>query len=315
MPSSLASSTSETALLTSAMSSSVTPWSRSTTTRTMLRRPAGVTTSSSRSYPPWSTTGAIQPVSRAVAGSAFWVPREPDTASSSSSMRCAHPLSTASVLVQGKWSGYRARTCRLATAGGTDGAHVPHRTPARDARRRVGHTYDSAPSGLRGWGAMSPTPTTPSPGFSRRTLLAASAAGLAVLVAGCSSPPADEREQVTSKQADELAAQVAVQQTLVASFASSGAADPALAAEVAELAAQANDQLTRLKAAAPGSSAAPSSASAGPPSAPEARAWLRGQVAAAADSHAAASVDQSGARAALLGSIAAGLRGQDGRLA
>jgi hypothetical protein len=43
--------------------------------------------------------------------------------------------------------------------------------------------------------------------------------------------------------------------------------------------------------------------------------WLRGQVAAAADSHATASVDQSGARAALLGSIAAGLRGQDGRLA
>ncbi|MCW2741550.1 MAG: hypothetical protein JWR45_1972, partial [Blastococcus sp.] len=41
----------------------------------------------------------------------------------------------------------------------------------------------------------------------------------------------------------------------------------------------------------------------------------RGQVAAAATSHAAACLDQSGARAALLGSIAAGLRGQDGRLA
>ena len=44
-------------------------------------------------------------------------------------------------------------------------------------------------------------------------------------------------------------------------------------------------------------------------------AWLRGQVAAAATSHAAACLEQSGARAALLGSIAAGLRGQDGRLA
>jgi hypothetical protein len=162
---------------------------------------------------------------------------------------------------------------------------------------------------------MYATPPPPPAGFSRRTLLAASAAGLALLVAGCSSPPADEREQVTGEQADELAAQVAVQETLVAAYASAGAADPALAAEVAELASQAGQQLTRLKAASPGTSASGSSAAPGPPSGAEARAWLRGQVAAAADSHATASVDQSGARAALLGSIAAGLRGQDGRLA
>jgi hypothetical protein len=160
---------------------------------------------------------------------------------------------------------------------------------------------------------MSPTSNPPLPGFSRRTLFAASAAGLALLVAGCSSPPADEREQVTSKQADELAAQVAVQQALVDAFAAAGAADPALAAEVAELASQADAQLSRLKAASPGSSGSPSSAA--PPAGPDARGWLRGQVAAAADSHAKAAVDQSGARAALLGSIAAGLRGQDGRLA
>jgi hypothetical protein len=159
---------------------------------------------------------------------------------------------------------------------------------------------------------MSPISTSPSPGFSRRTLLAASAAGLAVLVAGCSSPPADGREQVTSKQADALAAQVAVQQTLVAAFAAAGAADPALATAVAELASQADAQLTRLKAASPGSSG---SSAAAPSVGPDARGWLRTQVAAAADSHAAAAVDQSGARAALLGSIAAGLRGQDGRLA
>lgn len=159
---------------------------------------------------------------------------------------------------------------------------------------------------------MSPVSTPPSPGFSRRTLLAASAAGLALLVAGCSSPPADEREQVTSKQADALAAQVAVQQTLVAAFAAAAAADPALGADVAELASQADAQLTRLKAASPGSSG---SSAAAPPAGPDARGWLRTQVAAAADSHAAAAVDQSGARAALLGSIAAGLRGQDGRLA
>ena len=101
---------------------------------------------------------------------------------------------------------------------------------------------------------MSPTPPPPPPGFSRRTLLGASAAGLALLVAGCSSPPADEREQVTSKQADELAAQVAVQETLVAAYSAAGTADPALAAEIGELASQAGVQLTRLKAAAPGSS-------------------------------------------------------------
>ena len=159
------------------------------------------------------------------------------------------------------------------------------------------------------------TAPPPLPGFSRRTLLAASAAGLALLVAGCSSPPADPREQVTGKQADELAAQVAVQEALVAAFASAAAADPALAAEVIDMAAQADAQLTRLRAASPGSNGSASSAATPAPAGPEARAWLRGQVAAAATSHATASVDQSGARAALLGSIAAGLRGQDGRLA
>lgn len=166
---------------------------------------------------------------------------------------------------------------------------------------------------------MSPT-TVPVPqGFTRRTLLAASAAGLAVLVAGCTEEPADPREQVTSEQADELAAQVAVQEALVAAFAAAGAADPALAAAVTAQAEQAQAQLDRLRDAAPGSSSTASSSaassSAAAPAGPEARAWLRGQVAEAAQSHAAACLDQSGARAALLGSIAAGLRGQDGTLA
>ena len=162
---------------------------------------------------------------------------------------------------------------------------------------------------------MSATPSSRPPGFSRRTLLAVSGVGLALLAAGCSSPPADERETVTSAQADELAAQVSVQETLVAAYAAAGAADPALGAEVAELAEQADAQLTRLRAASPGGAVSASSTAAGAPAGPDARAWLRGQVAAAATSHATASVDQSGARAALLGSIAAGLRGQDGRLA
>jgi hypothetical protein len=168
---------------------------------------------------------------------------------------------------------------------------------------------------LRVWGAMLPTPPPRPAGFSRRTLLAASAAGLAVLAVGCSSPPADEREKVTSEQADELAAQVAVQQTLVAAFAAAAAADPGLGTATAELAAQAAEQLERLQAAAPGATASSTPAAEPAPPAPQTKAWLRGQVSAAATSHATACLDQSGARAALLGSIAAGLRGQEARLA
>ncbi|MBJ7452755.1 MAG: hypothetical protein JHC71_11820 [Blastococcus sp.] len=161
---------------------------------------------------------------------------------------------------------------------------------------------------------MTSLPSSAPRGFSRRTLLVASAAGLALVAAGCTSSPPDEREQVTGEQADELLGQVGVQETLVAAYTAAGAADPALAGEVAYLAAQAGEQLERLREAAPG--ATPSSTSPGaPPSAAEARPWLRAQVATAATSHATACVNQSGARAALLGSISAGLRGQDGRLA
>jgi hypothetical protein len=162
--------------------------------------------------------------------------------------------------------------------------------------------------------AMSATSSLAGTHFSRRTLLAASATGVAVLAAGCTSTPAQVRPPVTDKQAQALAAQVTVQEALVAAYAAAGAADPAVKAGVAELASQANTQLTALRAASPAkrsSSAAPSPATVRG----DARAWLRGQVAATATSHATASLDQSGARAALLGSIAAGLRGQDRRLA
>ena len=161
---------------------------------------------------------------------------------------------------------------------------------------------------------MSPLPSPAPRGFSRRTLLAASAAGLALVTAGCTSSPPDERERVTGEQADQLLGQVAVQETLVAAYTAAGAADPALAGAVADLAAQAGEQLERLRDAAPGATPSPSYPGT-PPSPAEARPWLRAQVASAATSHATACVDQSGARAALLGSISAGLRGQDGRLA
>ncbi len=158
---------------------------------------------------------------------------------------------------------------------------------------------------------MPPIPLPAPSGFPRRTLLAASAVGLSLLVVGCTAESADPREQVTSEQADELAAQVAVQEALVAAFAAAGAADPALATAVAAQAAQAQDQLERLQAAAPGRSSSPAPTSGAAPAGPEAKAWLRTQVADTASSHATACLDQSGARAALLGSIAAGLIGQD----
>jgi len=158
--------------------------------------------------------------------------------------------------------------------------------------------------------------------FTRRSLLVAAIAGTAAAAAGCTRSSGDAADAVTPAQADQLAAQVQVQQTLVAAFDQAFAADPGLAAAAAPLAAQARAQLDRLRAAAPGTAAssaagstAASSAAAPPVDAAGLRARLRAQVAAAADSHATACPGFSGGRAALLGSIAAGLRGQDGQLA
>ena len=162
---------------------------------------------------------------------------------------------------------------------------------------------------------MSATSALRPPAFSRRTLLGTSAAGLALLVTGCTASPADVRETVTSEQADELAAQLGVQEALVAAYVAAGKADPALAASVTELAAQAREQLDRLRAAAPNTTPSPTPSAGAAPAGAAAKGWLRQQVAAAATSHATACLDQSGPRAALLGSIAAGLRGQDGLLA
>src|SRR6185312_17559972 len=113
------------------------------------------------------------------------------------------------------------------------------------------------------------------------------------------------------------AAQVRVQEQLVVAYRAAAKADPALASATATLATQAGQQLDRLRAAAPGarsSSSASSSAPPAPPAGQDATAWLAAQVSATAASHAAACVQQVGARAALLGSIAAGLRGQAGQL-
>jgi hypothetical protein len=134
---------------------------------------------------------------------------------------------------------------------------------------------------------------------------------MALLAAGCTSSSTEERDKVTSEQVDDLAAQVSAQEGLVAAFAAAGAADAGLAAAVADLSGQASEQLERLRAAAGGASSGTSST---PAPGPDPRAWLREQVAATATSHATACLEQTGARAALLGSIAAGLRGQDGQL-
>jgi hypothetical protein len=163
--------------------------------------------------------------------------------------------------------------------------------------------------------AMAPSSPPPT-GFPRRSFLAASAAGLAVLLAGCTSKSASGQEEVTSAQADSLAEQVTVQRALVAAYAAAASRDPALKAAVAEPAGQAQQQLDRLVKAAPGSASSSSSAASSAPAVSgDPKGWLRQQVAATAQSHAAACVAQTGARAALLGSIAAGLRGQESRLA
>jgi hypothetical protein len=165
---------------------------------------------------------------------------------------------------------------------------------------------------------MSSSSPVSAPALTRRSLLAGSA-GLALLVAGCTSSAGGRQDAAaTSRQADALAGQVRVQETLVAAYTAAGTAAPALATQVADLLAQARQQLTRLKAAAPGTgptkSRASSAAPAGVPAGQDPKAWLRTQVSSAADSHGAACLAQSGARAALLGSIAAGLRGQAGQL-
>jgi hypothetical protein len=164
---------------------------------------------------------------------------------------------------------------------------------------------------------MSPSPAS-GPRLTRRGLLASSAAaGLVLLASGCTSSSADPQDAVTDKQADALSAQVAVQESLVAAYRAATAASPALAARAGDASTQASAQLARLRAASPGSArtsassgSAASSAPAGPPAGTDPAVWLVAQITAAADSHTAACAAQKGARAALLGSIAAGLRGQ-----
>ncbi len=161
---------------------------------------------------------------------------------------------------------------------------------------------------------MAPHSAPAAAGSSRRAFLAASA-GLALLTAGCTagSPGAPA---VSTEEAERLAGQVAVQEAVLAAYAAATTADPALA--LSDLAAQATEQLDRLRAAAPSSTSPPAASSSAPLTAPaggDVRTWLREQVTAAASAHARACAQQTGARAALLGSIAAGLRGHEAALA
>ena len=162
---------------------------------------------------------------------------------------------------------------------------------------------------------MVPSPAA-GPALSRRSFLAAAtAAGVALLASACTSDDSDGGEPVTAAQVDSLADQVAVQQTLVDAYAAAAAANANFGRQIAPLADQAGEQLDRLRAASPGSSSSSAAASSSAADAgADPRTWLREKVTAAADSHAAACLQQSGARAALLGSIAAGLRGHAVRL-
>ncbi|MGY1739775.1 MULTISPECIES: hypothetical protein [unclassified Blastococcus] len=163
---------------------------------------------------------------------------------------------------------------------------------------------------------MLPPPASRSPGLSRRTFLAGTvgAAGLALL-AGCTGDDGADADALTPEQADRLAAQVGVQEAAVAAYAAAAAADPALGGQVAAQAEQAMAQLDRLRAAAPGATSSAPAEAGGPPPGGDVRGWLREQLAAAAGAHEAACADQVAARAALLGSVAAGLRGQEAVLA
>jgi outer membrane murein-binding lipoprotein Lpp len=163
-----------------------------------------------------------------------------------------------------------------------------------------------------------PLSSSPAAGaFSRRSLLLGAVTGAVVLVTGCTGDPVERADAVTPAQVDQLAAQVQVQEQLVAAYDQALATAPDLAGVATVLADQARAQLDRLRAAAPGdspTSGAAASTSAAPDAA-GAREWLRTQVTATADAHAAACPGFTGGRAALLGSIAAGLRGQAGQLA
>lgn len=161
-------------------------------------------------------------------------------------------------------------------------------------------------------------PAPPAAGtFTRRSLLIATLAGATLVSTGCTGSPGDVTDAVTPAQVDRLAAQVRVQEEVVAGYDQALSSAPDLAAALTPLAAQARAQLDRLRAAAPGDTAttAATSDAAAPTDPAEARGWLRGLVAAAAAAHAEACPEFTGGRAALLGSIAAGLRGQDGSLA
>ncbi|MGY1746595.1 hypothetical protein [Blastococcus sp. SYSU D00695] len=166
---------------------------------------------------------------------------------------------------------------------------------------------------------MLPPPLPRPPGFPRRTLLtgAAGAAALALL-AGCTSGGDGGDAGPGREEADRLAAQVPVQESVVAAYAAAATADPGLGERLAVQAGQAQEQLDRLRSAAPGGSPASSPAPADggtPPAGGDPQAWLREQVGAAAGSHESACTELAGARAALLGSVAAGLRGQEAVLA
>jgi len=176
-------------------------------------------------------------------------------------------------------------------------------------------------------GAMSTRPAPPRAAgtFGRRTLLlVAGATPLLGVLAACTGG-APDADSVTPAQVDRLAGQLGVQEELVAAGALAFAASPELAAAAATLAEQWQQQLDRLRRAAPSVTASAASSSTGPAGSTPAedtsaqggdpRADLRARVAATAESHAAACLDFTGARAALLGSIAAGLRGHDAVLA
>jgi outer membrane murein-binding lipoprotein Lpp len=94
-----------------------------------------------------------------------------------------------------------------------------------------------------------PLSSSPAAGaFSRRGLLLGTLTGAALLVTGCTGEPEQRADAVTPAQVDQLAAQVQVQEELVAAYDRALATAPELAASATGLADQARAQLDRLRA-------------------------------------------------------------------
>ena len=286
------------------MSSRVTPSSRSTTTRTTLRRPAGVTTSSSRSYPA-AADDRLDPAGQpdggrvGAGGCRERRTRFPPPGSGGRTVRCACPRPSSGAVRPPALVGPESRGRGQATARaerpprprtgtgaavGTRGAHGAARDGRRDAADAHWAALAAQRRRLRGWAAMSPPPR-PAPAASPGAPCSRPPRrGWRCWSPGCTSSPADERE--TGDQRAGRRARPPRSRCRRRWWPRSPRPAPPTPRS-----ATAGGRAGRAgrRAAGPGCGRPPralvasAASAAAPPAGPDARAWLRGQVAAAAD--------------------------------